>query len=175
MDSAKTTESGLKAAGKIRSDQRRNKKAQAFQIRAVELLTKILASDELDDVLGSIEGSIDFRIQDAEAEIISDIEEATNILTADNMDLMSGVLSESDIRILKTISGGGLNRKRSEERFRTDVQTMIDKLNSQQVLTVDDQQKVVDQNREVVEGEIIINPTTGERLQVVNGQFVPVK
>lgn len=175
MDSAKTTESGLKAAGKVREEQRRTKKAQAFQGRAVDLLNSILANDELDDVLGAVEGAIDFRLQDDEAELISDIEEATNILTADNMDLMSGVLSESDIKILKSLSGGALNRKRTEERFRKDVQTIIDKLSSQQVVTVDEQQANRDRNTELQEGAIIRNPTTGERLQLVNGQFVEVQ
>lgn len=138
MDAAKTTESGLKAAGKVREEQRRTKKAKDFQARAIELIDNILSNDELDDILGSIEGGIDFRLQDAESELIADIEEAGNILTADNMDLMTGVLSESDIRILKNLSGGALNRKRSEKRFRGDLTKLRDKLNSQQVITVDD-------------------------------------
>ena len=139
MDSAKTTESGLKAAAGVREEQRRTKKAQGFQDRAVTLLDSILASGELDDVLGSVEGAIDFRFQDSEAELIADIEEAENILTADNMDLMTGVLSESDIKILKNLAGGGLNRRRTSERFRADVQAIRDKLASQKVTTIDEQ------------------------------------
>ena len=140
MDAAKTTEAGLKAAGKVREEQRRNVKAKGFQIRAVELLTSILANDELDDVLGSIEGAIDIRFQDSESELIADIEEAGNILTADNLSLMSGVLSESDIKILKNLAGGGLIRTRSLKRFTDDVTKLRDKLSSQQVVTVDDQE-----------------------------------
>jgi hypothetical protein len=142
MDSAKTTESGLKAAAGVREEQRRTKKAQGFQDRAVTLLNSILASDELNDVLGSVEGAIDFRFQDSEAELISDIEEAENILTADNMDLMTGVLSESDIKILKNLAGGGLNRRRTAERFRADVGAIRDKLASQKVTTIDEQRSV---------------------------------
>ena len=139
MDAAKTTEAGLKAAGKVREEQRRNVKAKGFQKRAVSLLTGILDNDELGDVLGSIEGAIDFRLQDSEAELIADIEEAGNILTADNLSLMSGVLSESDIKILKNLAGGGLIRTRSEGRFRFDVTKLRDKLASQAVVTVDEQ------------------------------------
>lgn len=182
MDSAKTTESGLKAATKVRSEQRRTKKAQAFQTRAVELLDNILASGQgilggdLGDVLGSIEGAIDVRFfSDDEAEIIADIEEATNILTADNMDLMTGVLSESDIKILKSLSGGALNRKRTKERFVKDVTTIRDKLASQKVVTVDEQQAERDKTSELPEGTIIRNPTTGERMQVTNGQLVGIE
>lgn len=139
MDAAKTTESGLKEAGKLREEQRRNKKGQAFQEKAIDLMGRILGNDELDDVLGSVEGAIDFRLQDSEAELIADIEEAANILTADNLSLMSGVLSESDIKILQNLAGGGLNRKRSPARFRNDVTQIMDKLSSQRVTTIDEQ------------------------------------
>jgi hypothetical protein len=140
MDAAKTTESGLKAAEKARVEQRRTKKAQVFQTKAVELLTGILANPQLGDVLGSIEGNIDVRLfSDAESELIADIKEAANILTADNLDLMSGVLSETDIKILQNLSGGALNRTRTEKRFIKDVTELRDRLSSSLVTTVDDQ------------------------------------
>lgn len=140
MDAAKTTESGLKAAEKIRVKQRRDKKAQVFQDKAVTLLKGILANPQLGDVLGSIEGAIDVRFfSDAEAELIADIQEAGNILTADNLDLMSGVLSESDIKILQNLSGGALNRLRTEKRFVGDVTELVNRLSAQKVTTVDDQ------------------------------------
>lgn len=138
MAGANTTEAGLKAAGKVREDQRRLKKAKVFQDKAVSLMQDILNHPELDDVLGSVEGRIDFRLQDSEAELITNIEEAVNILTSDNMDLMTGVLSETDIAILKSISGGALNRKRSEPGFRKAVQEVIDRLSSEVVQTIDD-------------------------------------
>ncbi len=131
MDAAENTEAGLTRAREVREDQRRVKKGKQFQDRAVSLLNKIISNPQLNDVLGSIEGSIDTRLlSDTEAELIADIEEAGNILTADNLNLMTGVLSETDIGILKSIAGGGLNRKRSEKRFTSDVQAMIDKLSA---------------------------------------------
>jgi hypothetical protein len=136
--SGKTVESGLNVARKVRSEQRRLKKAKGFQDRAVQLLDKIIASDQVGDVTGSLEGAYDIRFSDAEAELIADIDEAQNILTADNMDLMTGVLSESDIKLLKNLSSGGLNRKRSKKRFLQDVTQMRDRLSSQAVLTTDD-------------------------------------
>lgn len=142
MDAAKTTEAGLKAAGKVREEQRRLVKAKGFQQRAVDLLSGILGNDELGDVLGSIEGAIDIRLQDSESELIADIEEAGNILTSDNLNLMSGVLSESDIKILKNLAGGALTRTRSEDRFRADVEKLRDKLASKLVTTADDQAKL---------------------------------
>ncbi len=138
MDAARTTETGLKAASKVRVEQKRLVKAKGFQDRAIDLLTSILNNDELGDVLGSVEGSYDFRLQDSESELIADIEEAGNILTADNLSLMSGVLSESDIKILKNLAGGGLIRTRSKERFVKDVTTLKDKLSSAMVVTTDE-------------------------------------
>jgi hypothetical protein len=129
MDAAKTTEDGLKQAQVLREDQRKTKKANNLKGRAVELLSKIVEHPELNDVLGPLEGGVDLRLfSDGEAELIADIEEVENILTAENLSLMSGVLSESDISILKSIAGGGLNRKRSEERFKSDVGKMINSL-----------------------------------------------
>lgn len=147
MDSAKTTESGLKVAAKVRDEQKRTKKAQAFQTRAVALLDKIIVNPELGDVVGSIEGAIDFRLQDSESELIADIGETQNILTAENMDLMTGVLSESDIALLKNLASGALNRKRSLARFTRDATKMRDKLQSQLVVTIDEQETARNQVR----------------------------
>lgn len=143
VDAGKTVESGLKEAAKVREEQRRNKKAKSFRDRAVGLMTSILNNDQLGDVLGSIEGSYSFRFSDAESELIQDIEEAQNILTADNMDLMTGVLSESDIALLKNLSSGGLSRKRSEPRFRRDVQSIINKLSGANIPVADDGQDIL--------------------------------
>lgn len=150
----KTPESGLKSAEKVRSEQRRLKKAQSFQSRAVDLLNRILTNPELNDVVGSFEGRIDFlsATSDAESEAIADIEEAQSILTAENMDLMTGVLSESDIQLLKNLSSGALNRTRGEARFKRDLTTLRDKLSSQLVQTIDDTSKE----------RLVFDPVTGQ-------------
>ena len=87
---------------------------------------------------------------------------------------MTGVLSESDIKILKNLSGGALNRQRTEGRFRKDVKELRDKLSSVAVVTVDEQQEIRDQNKEIQEGTFATNPQTGQRIQLVNGQWVEV-
>jgi hypothetical protein len=170
MDAARNTEQGLADAGKVRADQRRLKKAKVFQDRAVKLIDRVLGNPELGDVLGSIEGSFDFRLQDSESELISDIEEAGNILTADNLDLMTGVLSETDIKIIANLSGGALNRKRSEARFRKDATILRDKLSSQKVLTVDDMDQLQTQS-EFTEGQTATNGS-GQKIVFTNGNWV---
>ncbi len=146
MDSAKTTDAGLKEAGAIREKQRQSKKAKAFQNEAVGILNRIIDNDQLGDVVGSIEGSFDTRLfSDEEAGLIADITEVTDILTADNMDLMTGVLSESDIAILKNLSSGGLNRKRPEKQFRERAASIRDKLKSAVIQTADERIAGTDQ------------------------------
>jgi hypothetical protein len=136
VDSSKTTESGFKEAGKLREKQRQVKIGNDTKARGLEIITKLFDNDELDDVIGSIEGSdksiipfVDKKSRsDKEAEAIADIEELESILTAGSLKLMSGVLSESDIGILKNIAAGGLNRMRGEKRFREDLARIQEKL-----------------------------------------------
>lgn len=84
----------------------------------IDLIDKILNNPELDDVLGKIDGAYSLRLfAQNEVNAIADIEELQSILTSDVMDLMSGVLSESDMSLLRTIAAGGLNRRRDEKEF----------------------------------------------------------
>lgn len=168
---AKTVESGLKSADKIRTEQRRLKKAAGFKQKAVSLLGKILASDQIGDVTGSVEGGIDFRFTDEESELIADIEETQNILTAENMDLMTGVLSESDIALLRNLASGALNRKRGEKRFRADTQELFDKLSAAQFPT--EEAAPAGDVGEVAEGATATGPG-GQRIVFNNGQWVPL-
>lgn len=146
VSGASDVESGLAAANKVREEQRRTKKAKDFQQRAVDLLTRIIEHPEVTDVVGTVQGSDikgnilnPFRMLDQDnADIIADIEEAQNILTSENMDLMTGVLSESDIKLLKSLSSGALNRTRGDKRFIQDATKLRDTLNSRLIETIDD-------------------------------------
>ena len=169
MDAAKTTEAGLKAAKVVREEQRTSKKAKTFQQRGVALLDSILANEQLGDVVGSVEGAIDFRLSDAESELIDDINEVGDILTADNLNLMSGVLSESDIKILRALAGGGLKRTRSEERFKKDVTALRDKLGANIVQTTDDTSEA--QAGGPAEGQTATNPQTGQTIVYRGGAW----
>lgn len=169
MDAAKTTEAGLKAAKIVREEQRTSKKAKTFQERGVALLDSILANEQLGDVVGSVEGAIDFRLSDAESELIDDINEVGDILTADNLNLMSGVLSESDIKILRALAGGGLKRTRSEPRFRKDVTALRDKLGANLVQTADDTSEA--QAGGPAEGQTATNPKTGQTIVFRGGAW----
>jgi len=96
----------------------RIKTAQDLQRTTVDIIDSIInKKDILPDVLGPIEGRVDFRLDQKEADLITDIKELSNILLSDKLSLMSGVLSETDIKILQNIASGGLDRVSSIDRF----------------------------------------------------------
>ena len=134
IDTAPTVEKGMAIAKTVRENQRAAQKASVMTDRALHLVNTILVNSELEDVIGSSEGKfggteqptgaiplIGGFISDDEATAIADIEEVTNILTVPAMEIMTGILSESDLKLLKTISGGAFNRTRGIDRFKKDV------------------------------------------------------
>jgi hypothetical protein len=138
-----TADDALAAATAVRANQRRLKKAQGFQRRGVDLLTRIVANPNLPDVVGSLEGSDNswlplHSFDDNETSLIADIEEVSNILTVDNLDLLTGILSDSDLALLKSLGAGALNRKRGDAEFLADAKNLLGKLSSALVVTVDD-------------------------------------
>tara|TARA_R110000803_G_scaffold95745_1_gene163850 strand:- start:2000 stop:2740 length:741 start_codon:yes stop_codon:yes gene_type:complete len=138
VDGGKTIAEGMKEAGKLREKQRQKKKGDGFRQRALDVVDRLLLNDELDDVTGSEDGKdesfIPFGGQkfrgDNESDAIADIKEVGDILTGDNLDIMSGVLSESDISIIRNLAAGGLIRTRSDKRFRADLEELRTKLSN---------------------------------------------
>ena len=105
------------------------------------MLKRIIENPNLPDVVGSLEGDEDSWLHmwdDDETSLIADIEEVSNILTVENLDLLTGILSDSDLALLKSLGAGGLNRKRSGIAFLADAKDLLGKLSSQLVVTVDD-------------------------------------
>lgn len=141
VSSSTNVDDALGAATAIRENQRTKKKAQVFQRRGVNLLKRIIGNPNLPDVVGSLEGDEDSWLHmwdDDETSLIADIEEVSNILTVENLDLLTGILSDSDLALLKSLGAGGLNRKRSDIAFLADAKDLLGKLSSQLVVTVDD-------------------------------------
>ena len=54
-------------------------------------------------------------LQDNTREALTDLNQLRSLLTVENLDLMSGVLSETDIKILQNVAGGGLAESNTEE------------------------------------------------------------
>jgi len=91
-------------------------KGRKIKSSALQLINDLLSDRE---ATLSVFGAYDSRTPtllpaatDAEAKL----EQLADILTSDNLGLMSGVLSETDLKVIANIAGGGLNRKLSDEQ-----------------------------------------------------------
>lgn len=102
-------------------------KEQQAKAQEVTNKTKSLVSELLNNISGvkAVTGGLDEMTptflpgsKDAEAAL----EDLRNLLTVENLDLMSGVLSESDIKILKSVGASGLSG--SQERVIKTLQDM---------------------------------------------------
>ena len=123
---AESYEKGMESAQKRRESQKMDSAGRENKLRGIQLVNRILDNKELKAVIGGMEGShsIDSRqhmFDQLEINAIADIENLADILTGDNLGMMSGVLSESDMKIIANIAGGGLNRQRSLEVFKADI------------------------------------------------------
>jgi hypothetical protein len=169
---ATNAEDALAQASTIREKQRVLVKGKVFQKRALSLLKRIKASSALPDVTGSREGDPDSwfgsstRWDQAETDVVADIEEVTSILTSGNLDLMTGVLSETDIQLIRQMSAGGLNRKRGDDKFMDDLDEMIARFSN----VIPD---TVGTASGHTEGATAINKQTGQRIIYTNGQWGP--
>ncbi len=126
---AESYEKGMESAQKRRESQKMDSAGRENKLRGIQLVNRILDNKELKAVIGGMEGShsIDSRqhmFDQLEINAIADIENLSDILTGDNLGMMSGVLSESDMKIIANIAGGGLNRQRSLEVFKADIKAI---------------------------------------------------
>jgi len=123
-----TTEAGQEAIDKKTADTE-----QALGLKA--LATQLLTESGLSSAVGlgfkkSVVGSIPFVSGDAiagsaRADFEATAERVANLLTLDNLDLMSGVLSETDIKILETAGSNLRNFDQSEEQYIEEINRII--------------------------------------------------
>ncbi len=107
---------------------------QALGIK--ELAEQLLVADGLDAAVGfglrkSLVGSLPFTEGEAysgskRADFEAMSTRLANLLTLDNLDLMSGVLSETDIKILETAGSNLKNYQMSETAYREEVGRIIE-------------------------------------------------
>ena len=123
-----------------------NEKAQIESIKASEkaleikkVLTDLQSMSGKNSAVGvgfkkSILGSLPFVSGDAvsgsdRADFEAAATRAKNLLTLDNLKLMSGVLSETDIKILETAGSNLANFSQSEKSYDKEIQRVIDSMN----------------------------------------------
>jgi len=107
---------------------------QALELKG--LASQLLNESGLSAAVGvgfkkTIVGAIPFVSGDAiagsaRADFEAMAERVANLLTLDNLDLMSGVLSETDIKILETAGSNLRNFDQSEEQYKEEINRIID-------------------------------------------------
>ncbi len=112
---------------KIREADVKYKKGQQLGEKAKSLASELLNHSGLDSSIGTIQGSWlgqNMTVDSDSQNFINKHNQLKSILTAENLDMMTGVLSETDIKILSDIAGGGLQLKGSEQAYRDELISM---------------------------------------------------
>lgn len=136
--------------------------------KAIATVDDILSSDRLDNITG-ITGMIPFSTGKTQ-DLLGQVQQLKSILTADNLGIMSGVLSESDIKIIEGLS--------NDIQMITDDSGNITGISGSYEGTLKKLKKIrtgivggLNRNGFYVEGQVITNPDTGERLTYRNGSW----
>lgn len=92
--------------------------AKDAQSRALDVVEQLLDKENIDATKRAF-GTVDRLLptmRQGTANVEAKLEELESILTAENLDMMTGVLSESDVKMLRQIAAGGLNRKLGDKQ-----------------------------------------------------------
>lgn len=111
----------VRARGETQRDlERANPKAMEITSTALRLVNDLLDPNTIDDTkdLFGKGDSIypDWARGQAETNKLTSLNQLKDILTAENLGIMSGVLSETDLRVIANIAGGGLARGQGDQR-----------------------------------------------------------
>jgi len=112
---------------KIKELEVKSEKGRQLGEKAKSLASELLNHPGLDSSVGTVQGSFMGQAMTVDGDsqnFINRHNQLKSILTAENLDMMTGVLSETDIRILSDIAGGGLQLKGSEDAYRNELVSM---------------------------------------------------
>lgn len=169
------TEADTKAT---ENSQRQNMLANE-QIRIYDITKRMLANESgLSGATGPVssrlpsfrQGTVDFE---------ADFNELGNLLTMQNLGRMTGVLSNSDLLIIRN-AASGLAQGGSEERMKTYLQQINDVFSRNPAVVdyIQGQQNAANGggavDRSAAIEQTATNPQTGERVVLRNGQWVPL-
>lgn len=154
-------------AGSVEAAEEQQKNITQAQ-KTIGVIDNIIASDRLDNITG-LTGMIPFSSGKTQ-DLIGQVQQLKSLMTAENLGIMTGVLSESDMKVIEGLS--------NDIPMETDEAGNITRLKGSYEGTV---QKLKQIRREMVnglnrqgfyvEGQTITNPDTGERLVYRNGRW----
>lgn len=111
---ASTEATEQKAATEAQEETERQRMIGNEMLRAYDLASSLLDNPALQSAVGPVQGRLP-AISEGKADVRADLDELGNLLTIGNLGRMSGVLSESDIRLLAN-AASGLSDVASDER-----------------------------------------------------------
>lgn len=136
--------------------------------KSINVIDDILGSDRLDNITG-LSGRIPFSTGKTE-DLLGQVQQLKSILTADNLGIMSGVLSESDMKIIAGLS--------NDINMRTDDEGNITGIAGSYEGTLKKLKQIRNgivsgMNRKgfYVDGQTSTNPDTGEVITYRNGTW----
>jgi len=130
----------------------KTEKAGKLKDTVISLAKDLRNHKGLDRSVGSMQGSAlgqALTFNEDSQDFNNKYNQIKSILTAENLDMMTGVLSETDIKILSDIAGGGLQLRGSEDAFKAELDKLIGSSNSQEIpegVTEDDIQATMAAN-----------------------------
>jgi hypothetical protein len=139
-------------------------------IRAYELANNLRNRPGLSGAVGPIQGRMPV-FNEAKADARADLKELGNLLTMANLGRMTGVLSESDIRLIAS-AASGLDETASDARAIEKLNEIVSRLGSNPKVA----EYLANQSGQpsVAEGTVIVNQQTGERRVMRNGTWEPI-
>ena len=103
------------------------KEAREFASDTYEIAARMFESDGLDAAVGTVDVLFPTFGEDAIG-FENDLEFLVSRLTKENLGIMKGVLSDNDIKMLRNIGAGELTLKGGEQRMRTGLMRVMNKL-----------------------------------------------
>lgn len=140
--------------------------------KTIENIDAILSSDRLDDIAG-FKGKFPSG-RPKTLDLLNTVQQLSSLLTVGNLDVMSGVLSESDMKVIKGLANdigikfGEGDEANTSKGFSGSVEATVNKLRT---LKKEISGRLRRQGYGL-EGDIISNPTTGQRMQFINKEWV---
>lgn len=115
---------GTLQAVQMQEAQSKQQKGNMLKTEALRLVDELLADkDAIYSAAGPFDAMTPTFFSDAkDAEIKLDT--LANILTAENLDMMKGILSDTDIKILRSIQAGGLRLDRGDKQLIAELERM---------------------------------------------------
>jgi len=164
------------AQTKMTENQQRQSSITTETQRAYDLTTRMLSNPEaLNNVAGPISSRLP-TIRGSSADTEADLKELENLLTLGNLNRMTGVLSETDIKILAN-AASGISTAASEGRMQAKLQEIQSRLAQNPAVQRNAQPAATQQAPSqggFQEGVTATNPQTGQKAVYRNGQWEPL-